>query len=97
MDLSKFTTNDKKETLLLAIAKSNLDIVDNTRSQPQETLEFKMNKHQKSFPFDPPLQLPDKWMMGVISLEVYNSVFNVTERNNSFKVELDSDLVYTKK
>ena len=55
MDLSKFTTNDKKETLLLAIAKSNLDIVDNTLSQPQETLEIKMKNNQKSFHFDPPL------------------------------------------
>ena len=48
MDLSNFVTYDKKESLLLSIAKSNRDIVENTHSKPQETLEFKMNK-QKIF------------------------------------------------
>ena len=43
MDLSNFVTYDKKESLLLSFAKSNLDIVENTLSKPQETLEFKMN------------------------------------------------------
>ena len=26
------------------------------------------------------------WMLGLTSLEVYNSVFNITEENNKFKV-----------
>ena len=42
MDQSNFVTYDKKESLLLSIAKSNLDIVENTLCKPQETLEFKM-------------------------------------------------------
>ena len=51
MDLSNFVTSDKKESLLLNIAKSTLDIVENTLSkpQPQETLEFKMNKQKNLF------------------------------------------------
>ena len=44
MDLSNFITYDKKESLLLNIAKSNQEIVENTHSKPQETLEFKMTK-----------------------------------------------------
>ena len=44
MELSNFNPSDKKEILLLNIAKSNLDIVENTLSKPQETFEFKMNK-----------------------------------------------------
>ena len=91
MDLSKFVTYDKKESLLLSIAKSNLDIVENTLSKPQETLEFKMNKQKESFSFDIPLELPEQWMMGVTSLEVYNTVYNITEKNNKFK------LLYTEK
>ena len=90
MDLSNFVTYDKKESLLLSIAKSNLDIVENTLSKPQETLEFKMNKQKESFFFDIPLDLPEQWMMGVTSLEVYNTVYNIT-KNNKFK------LLYTEK
>ena len=75
----------KKESLLLCIAKSNLDIVENTHSKPQEALEFKMNKQKESFSFDIPLELPEQWMMGVTSLEVYNTVYNITEKNNKIK------------
>ena len=85
MDLSKFVTYDKKESLLLSIAKSNQEIVENTHSKPQETLEFKMNKQKESFSFDIPLELPEQWMMGVTSLEVYNTVYNITEKNNKLK------------
>ena len=85
MDLSNFVTYDKKESLLLSIAKSNQEIVENTHSKPQETLEFKMNKQKESFSFDIPLDLPEKWMMGVTSLEVYNTVYNITEKNNKIK------------
>ena len=47
MGLSNFVTYDKKESLLLSIAKSNLDIVANSLSKPQETLEFKMTKQKE--------------------------------------------------
>ena len=91
MDLSNFVTYDKKESLLLSIAKSNLNIVENTLSKPQETLEFKMNKQKESFSFDIPLELPEQWMMGVTSLEVYNSVYNITNKNNSFQIQLTDE------
>ena len=91
MDLSNFVTYDKKESLLLSIAKSNQEIVDNTHSKPQETLEFKMNKQKESFSFDVPLELPEQWMMGVTSLEVYNSVYNITNKNNSFQIQLTDE------
>ena len=48
MYLSSFVTYDKKESLLLSIAKSNQEIVENTHSKPQETLEVKMNKKNLS-------------------------------------------------
>ena len=86
MDLSNFVTYDKKESVLLSIAKSNQEIVENTHSKPQETLEFKMNKQKESFSFDIPLELPEQWMMGVTSLEVYNTVYIITEKNNKIKL-----------
>ena len=89
MDLSSFVTYDKKESLLLSIAKSNQEIVENTHSKPQETLEFKMTKQKESFSFDVSLLLPEKWMMGVTSLEVYNTVYNITEKNNKLQIILN--------
>ena len=89
MDLSSFITYDKKESLLLSIAKSNQEIVENTHSKPQETLEFKMTKPKESFPFDVPLILNEKWMMGVKSLEVYNTVYNITNSNNKLEIVLN--------
>ena len=89
MDLSTFVTYDKKEYLLSSIAKSNQEIVENTHSKPQETLEFKMNKQKESFSFDVPLILNEKWMMGVTSLEVYNTVYNITEKNNKLQIILN--------
>ena len=76
---------------MLSIAKSNLDIVENTLSKPQETLEFKMNKQKEFFSFDIPLELPEQWMMGVTSLEKYNTVYNITEKNNKLKILLRKD------
>ena len=89
MDLSTFVTYDKKESLLLSIAKSNQEIVENTHSKPQETLEFKMIKQKESFSFDVPLQLNEIWMMGVTSLEVYNTVYNITNSNNKLEIVLN--------
>ena len=80
MDLSTIVTYDKKESLLLGIAKSNQEIVENTHSKPQETPEFKMTKQKESFLFDGPPQLIEKWMMGITSLEVYNTIYNITEK-----------------
>ena len=86
MDLSIFITYDKKEFRLLSIAKSDQEIVEDTLSKPQETLEYKMNKQKESFSFDVPLELPEKWMMGVTSLEVYNTVYNITEKKNKLEI-----------
>ena len=84
MDLSTFVTYDKKESLLLSIAKSNQEIVENTHSKPQETLEYKMNKQKESFSFDVPLILNEK-----TSLEVYNTVYNITNSNNKLQIILN--------
>ena len=88
MDLSTFVTYDKKESLLLSIATSNQEIVKNTHSKPQETPEVKMTKQNESFSFDVPLQINEQWMMGVTSLEVYNTVYNITEKNNKLQILL---------
>ena len=89
MDLSTFVTYDKKEYLLLSTAKSIQKIVENTHSKPHETLDFKMTKQKESFSFDVPLQLNEKWMMGVTSLEVYNTVCKITNSDNKLEIVLN--------
>ena len=32
------------------------------------------------------MELSEQWMMGVTSLEVYNTVYNITEKNNKIKL-----------
>ena len=86
MDLSNFVTYDKKESVLLSITKSNQEIVENTHSKPQETLEFQMTKQKESFSFDVLLHSNEKWMMGVTSLEVDNTVYNIDEKNNKLQI-----------
>ena len=92
MDLTNFVTYDKTESLLLSIAKPNQEIVENTHSKPQETLEFKTTKQKESFSFDIPLELPEQWMTGVTSLEVYNTVYNNTEKNNKIEFLLQKNV-----
>ena len=85
-DFNNFVVYDKNEILLLEIAKSNQEIAQNTKIKKQETLEFKMQKNGKYFKFDESLILErGEWQMGVISFEVYNSVYNITSKNNTLQ------------
>ena len=47
-----------------------------------------MTKQKESFSFDVPLELPEKWTMEVTSSEVYNPVYNNTEKNNKLEILL---------
>ena len=63
-------------------------MIEQTKTRPQETLEFKMNKQRQTFSFNPPINLieEDKWLLAVNSFECTNSVFNITDENNSFSI-----------
>ena len=43
-----------------------------------------MIKPKETFYFKPPIQIKGDWMLGLVDLEVYNSIFNITEENNKF-------------
>ena len=74
--------------LLLLIKKHTDTLIDQTKTKPQETLEFKMNKESQTFSFNPPINLIEegKWLIAVSSFECTNSVFNITDDNNSFSI-----------
>ena len=88
VDLSNFVIYDKKKSLLLKTAKSNKELVEKFHSKPQETQEFKINEQKESLSFDVLLQLEEKWMMGVTSLEVCNTVCNISTCNNKLEFVL---------
>ena len=74
---------------LLFLIKGHTDtLIEQTKTKPQETLEFKMNKQMQTFSFNPPINLFEegKWLMAVSSFECTNSVFIITNENNSFSI-----------
>ena len=74
--------------LLLLILKHTDTLIEQTKTKPEETLEFKMNKRMETFSFRPPINLVEegKWLLGLSSLECTISVFNITNENNSFSI-----------
>ena len=63
-------------------------MIEQTKTKPQETLEFKMNKQMQTFSFNPPINLneEDKWLLAVSSFECTCSVFNITDESKSFSI-----------
>ena len=65
------------QDLLLSITKNCETLIEQTHIKAEETLEFKMIKPRETFDFNPPIQIKRDWMIGLISLELYNSIFSV--------------------
>ena len=74
--------------LLLLIKKHTDTLIEQTKTRAQETLEFKIDKQMQTFSLNPPITLVEegKWFLGVSSFECTNSVFNITNENNSFSI-----------
>ena len=92
---------NETEDLLLSITKNCETLIELTHRKPEETLEFKMIKLRETFHFKPPIQVKGDWMIGLTDLEVYNSIFNITEENNKLQIykfpdEKVGDIPYTK-
>ena len=49
-----------------------------------------MTKPKETFHFKPPISIEGEWMIGLTDLEVYNSIFNITEENNKFELYRDT-------
>ena len=86
MNLNMIRPKNETEDLLLSITKNCETLIQQTHTKPQETLEFKMTKPRETFHFKPPIQIKGDWMIGLTDLEVYNSIFNITEENNKFEL-----------
>ena len=75
-----------KNKLLFLITKHTVILIEQTKTKPQETLEFKLNKQMETFSFNLPINLCEegKWLWAVTSFEATKSVSNITDENNSF-------------
>ena len=90
MNLNMIRPKNETEHLLLSTTKNYETLVKQTHRKTEETLEFKMNKSRETFHFKPSIQIQGDWMIGLVNLEVYNSVFNITAKNNKFDIYRDS-------
>ena len=86
MNLNMVRPKNETEDLLLSITKNCEMLIEQTHRKAEETLEFKMAKPRETFHFKPPIQIKGDWMIGLTDLEVYNSIFNITEKNNKFEL-----------
>ena len=90
MNLNMIRPKTQTEDLLLSITKNCETLIEQTHTKPQETLEFKTIKPKQTLHFIPSIQTKGDWMIGLTDLEVYNSIFNITEENNKFELYRDS-------
>ena len=76
--------------LILLIKKHTDTLIQQTKTKPQETLEFVMNRQSQTFSFNPPINLFEegKWLLSVTSFECTSSVLNITDENNSFSITI---------
>ena len=92
MNLNKIRPKKETEDLVLSITKIFENVIKQTHTQRQEKLEFTLTRSRETFQFNPSINLglDSNWMIGLITLGVYNSFFNLTEENNNFELYTDT-------
>ena len=76
--------------LLLLIREHTDTLIEQTKTKPQETLEFNMNKQMATFSFNPPISLVEegKWLLAGSFSSVRILFFIITNENNSFPITI---------
>ena len=90
MNFKMLRPKNEIEGLVLSVTKNCETPIRQTHRKPEETLEFKKTKPRETFHFKPPIQIKGDWMLGLLDLEVYNSIFNITEENTKFDLYTDT-------
>ena len=91
MNLDIIRPRNGTEDLIFSITKNSETPNKQTHTKPQETLELKLSQPRKTSSLKPSiiLSLDSEWMIGLTSLEVYYSIFSITEENNKFELYTD--------
>ena len=59
-----------------------------TKQKNLDQTRSNLIEQKRTISFDVPLHSNKKWIKGVTSLEVYNTVYNITEKNNKLQILL---------
>ena len=72
------------------LKKHTVTLIEQRNTKSPETLEFKMNRPMETFSSSPPMDLVEegKWLLEVTSFETKNSVFIISNENNSFSISI---------
>ena len=81
MNLNMIRPKNETEDLLLSITKTYETLIEQTHRKAEETLEFKKIQSKQTLHFKTPIPIKGSWMIGLTDLEVYKSIFNITEEN----------------
>ena len=73
------------ENLFFSITKNCETLIKQTLRKPEGTLEYKLTKPRQTFHSTPPISIEGYLMIGLFTLEVYNSVSDETEEINKFE------------
>ena len=78
--------------LFFLTKKQTETLIQQTKTKLQETLKIITKKQMATFSFSPAVTSGEegKWLLAVISFEANNSVFNITDENNSFSITTPS-------
>ena len=92
MNLNMIRPEIETEDLLLSHTKNSETLIRQSHRKPQEILEFRLRKSREIFHFNPSFNLgvDSNWMIGLITLEVCNSIFNIIVENNKFELYTDT-------
>ena len=63
-------------------------LIEQTKTRPEETLEFVMKTQMQTFSYNSPINLVEegKWLVTVTCFSTNNSVVNITNENNSVSI-----------
>ena len=86
MNLNLIRPKTQTEDLLLSNTKNCETPIEQTHGKADKTLEFKTIKPRETFHFKPAIHFNGDWTIGLSSLEVYKSIFNITEENKIFEL-----------
>ena len=90
MNLNLIRPRNDTEDLLLSIIKKCETLIEQTNRKAEETLDSKTSEPRETFHFNPSISIEGSWMIGLTSLEVYNSIFITGEKNSKFDLFTDN-------
>ena len=83
MNVKMIRPKNATADLLLSLTENCETLIEQTHRKAEETVEFKLAKLREIFSFKPPIQIEGSWLIGLRSLEVFNSFLILREKTIS--------------